>query len=93
MYNNGLEDEAFEAWAKSNYDFRKGHRPDQMLLTGMIFGVTNAAMVRDPRFLDLCDSLGLCDYWANTGRWPDCAAQVADAYDFKGEVLARVNAR
>jgi hypothetical protein len=27
----------------------------------------------------------LCDYWAKTDRWPDCAAKVASDYDFKAE--------
>ncbi|MFM9852715.1 MAG: BTAD domain-containing putative transcriptional regulator [Sphingomonadaceae bacterium] len=90
MHNVGMTDEAFDAWRYSDYDYRKGHRPDQMLLTGMIFGVTNGAMRRDPRFLDICDGLGLCAYWVATDRWPDCVAEVASCYDFKAEATARV---
>jgi hypothetical protein len=45
--------------------------------------VTNAAMRLDPRFPGFCAKLGLCDYWAATDRWPDCADQVAGSYDFR----------
>jgi hypothetical protein len=43
------------------------------------------AMMRDVRFVRLCAKLGLCDYWVNTGRWPDCADAVATYYDFRAE--------
>jgi TolB-like protein len=91
MHNNGLEDEAFGAWRQSHYDYRKGHRPDNMMLMGMIFGITNTEMREDVRFLELCDSLGLCDYWAASNRWPDCAGDVS--YDFKAETRKRVALR
>jgi TolB-like protein/DNA-binding SARP family transcriptional activator len=91
MHNNGLEDEAFEAWRQSEYDYRKGDRPDHMMLMGMIFGITNKEMRRDPRFLELCDSLGLCAYWSVTNRWPDCADDVP--YDFRSEARKRVALR
>ncbi len=47
---------------------------------GILFGPWNS-MNRDPKFVALCDKLGLCDYWIETGRWPDCAATAP--YDFK----------
>lgn len=43
---------------------------------------------RTPRFIDLCDRLGLCAYWATSGFWPDCAAWTP--YDLKAEVHKRV---
>jgi TolB-like protein len=92
MHQNGLQDEAFDAWRYSNYDYRKGHRPDRMLLLGMLFGITNRAIRNDPRFMDLCEQLGLCSYWVATGRWPDCVAEVAHSYDLKAESLKRVAA-
>jgi hypothetical protein len=46
-------------------------------------------LMRDPRFIGLCAKLGLCDYWVATGRWPDCADLVADAYDFRAEARRR----
>jgi hypothetical protein len=33
------------------------------------------------RFPKLCARLGLAQYWIESGRWPDCAAQAG--YDFK----------
>ena len=42
----------------------------------------------DPAFVDLCDRLGLCRYWVESGQWPDCAEWVP--YDFKAETLARM---
>ena len=92
MHQNGLHDEAFDAWRYSHYDYRKGHRPDRMLLLGMLFGVTNRAIRNDPRFMDMCDQLGLCAYWVATGRWPDCVPEVAPYYDLKAESLKRVAA-
>ncbi|HEY3947591.1 winged helix-turn-helix domain-containing protein [Phenylobacterium sp.] len=50
----------------------------------LIFSVIhNAPMMHDPRFVRLCAKLGLCAYWLETGRWPDCAASAP--YDFKAE--------
>ena len=40
-------------------------------------------LFRDPRFPLLCARLGLCDYWATSDRWPDCAADETLGYDFK----------
>jgi len=44
---------------------------------------------RSRRFMDLCDRLGLCAYWAESRCWPDCVEW--DPYDFKGEALRRVS--
>lgn len=44
---------------------------------------------RSPRFIDLCDRLGLCAYWAASDTWPDCAEWTP--YDFKA--LARAAAK
>lgn len=90
LYNNGMAEEAFDAWRYSDYDYRKGHRPDQMMLMGMLFGIANGAMRRDPRFLDVCERLGLCAYWVATNRWPDCLSEVAPYYDLQREAKARV---
>jgi len=51
--------------------------------SAFIFNHSNRAMIRDIRFVRLCAKLGLCDYWVETGRWPDCVDQVS--YDFKAE--------
>jgi hypothetical protein len=45
---------------------------------------------RMPRFVDLCDRLGLCAYWTQTDRWPDCITWVP--YDFKALARERLAA-
>lgn len=55
---------------------------------GVIFGPL-CVLNRNPRFVDLCDRLGLCTYWVQSGHWPDCADWLP--YDFKTEVRARVH--
>ncbi|MFM9853390.1 MAG: BTAD domain-containing putative transcriptional regulator [Sphingomonadaceae bacterium] len=90
LYNSGLRDDAFAAWDRSQYDYRFSYRPDTVFLLSMIFDVFNADMRKDVRFVDLCARLGLCDYWVNSGRWPDCVAEVAPYYDLKSEACARV---
>jgi hypothetical protein len=46
------------------------------------------AFNRLPQFIDLADRLGLCAYWAESDRWPDCIDWAP--YDFKA--LARERA-
>ena len=53
----------------------------------------SAAMMADVRFVGLCAKLGLCDYWAAGGAWPDCASAPDLPYDFKGEALRLAGAR
>ena len=43
---------------------------------------------RNPRFIDLCDRLGLCAYWVRSDKWPDCIEWVP--YDFKAEARRRL---
>jgi len=81
MYSRGLEDEAFHALSRSSFDYRTDALPERIFLVGVIFGATNAAMRRDPSFLDLCGYIGLCDYWVSTHHWPDCLEEVAPFYD------------
>jgi TolB-like protein len=54
-----------------------GYRTSLMFLSGM------PEMRNDPRFAALCARLGLVEFWMTTGKWPDCADEVA--YDFKAE--------
>ena len=51
--------------------------------TSQLFHVRNEALQRDPRFARVCVRLRLVDYWRESDKWPDCAAQVP--YDFKTE--------
>ena len=48
-----------------------------------LFLRVNARLRENPRFVELCRRLGLIDYWTATGHWPECVAEVANAYDFK----------
>jgi TolB-like protein len=87
MYAHGLKDEAFQALARSSFDYRQEQQPERVFLISIIFGVTNAAMRHDPRFVELCGRLGLCDYWVASDKWPDCVDEVSSDYDLKA--LAR----
>ena len=61
-------------------------RPNGAISPAAIFSVThNTPMMRDPRFPGLRAKLGLCDYWARTDRWPDCAADGVLPYDLEAE--------
>ncbi len=85
----GLTEEAFEFVDKSDFDHLR--REDGLghdmagVIPGIIFGVANRPMRRDPRFLKLCAKLGLCSYWMETGNWPDCASEPSLPYDFRAE--------
>jgi hypothetical protein len=50
--------------------------------------VSNGGMPiwKHQRFASLAAHLGLAQYWLDTKKWPDCAAQVA--YDFKAACAA-----
>jgi TolB-like protein len=94
-YWAGLRDEAFDWIARSDYSplFQpEGRRADDTFLPSVIFGATNAAIRRDRRFPELCAKLGLCDYWLASGRWPDCADELAGVYDFRARAAAAVAA-
>ena len=50
---------------------------------GVIMGPWSP-LAKDPRFVALADRVGLCAYWVETSRWPDCAEWVP--YDLKNAV-------
>ena len=50
---------------------------------GMLFNAGMPELRNDPRFPRLCARLGLIEFWTATGKWPDCADEVA--YDFRAE--------
>ncbi|HEV2364985.1 MAG TPA: TIR domain-containing protein [Caulobacteraceae bacterium] len=89
LYKLGLSDEVFELVDQSTFAYAfdpQLRSPDARGSNGVIFSnPRNAALMRDPRFPRLCAKLGLCDYWVESGRWPDCAEVVAPVYDFKAE--------
>jgi len=82
----GMPDEALFLGEHSNYAHI--YDPDGPLpaahYPGVIFS-PRATMNQDPRFVDLCDRIGLCTYWVQTDRWPDCAKWTP--YDFKAEAV------
>jgi len=80
----GLADEAFALVEAADFSpyFLRGTRcapPDVSL--SALFCFDQKALRADPRFLRLCAKLGLCEYWATSGKWPDCADEVD--YDFR----------
>jgi TolB-like protein len=62
-----------------------GHESDTLgpnaYRSHMIFAVAYPALRADPRFVKLCARLGLVEYWLETQKWPDCAAETP--YDFR----------
>jgi tetratricopeptide (TPR) repeat protein len=87
LYRLGLTEGTFELIERSSfaYMFDPRRRWESGGVAGsMIFNVgLNGRMIADPRFPRLCAKLGLCRYWAEADRWPDCADAVD--YDFRGE--------
>jgi tetratricopeptide (TPR) repeat protein len=85
----GMIEEAFAAIDRASYEFmfeEDGMEPASVYNPGIIFDPQFcASLMRDIRFVGLCAKLGLCDYWVQTGRWPDCAAAPGLDYDFKAE--------
>jgi hypothetical protein len=85
LYELGLKNEAFELLEAASFAYlfdREGPPPSGLTYTGAIFS-RSRGIHGDPRFPRLCAKLGLCDYWTQTGKWPDCADEVA--YDFRTE--------
>lgn len=92
LFNAGFADEAFSAVQRSSFQYGPGRAAERIFLDGVIFGLTDAPMRKDPRFVAFCGRLGLCDYWISSGRWPDCMEEVSPFYDFEAEVRAYVRA-
>ena len=85
----GLVEEALDLAERAS--FAHAFDPDGPLPSGSFPGVVLgpwSALMKRPRFIDLCDRLGLCAYWAQSDRWPDCVDWTP--YDFKA--LARESA-
>lgn len=87
----GLTDEAFALAGTASFAHMQD--PDGPMPSGSFPGVILgrwSALNKVPRFIDLCDSLGLCEYWAGSDRWPDCVEWAP--FDFKAEVRSRLTA-
>jgi hypothetical protein len=84
----GFTDEALDIAARAEF----GPPPDAPDPRGQdaygvtaLFSVPMSELRRSPRFVDICDRVGLVDYWVTLDVWPDCAQVVAPFYDFKAE--------
>jgi adenylate cyclase len=86
-YLVGLKNETFALVEQASFAHlfdRDGPPPSSTPSTGVMFYMSpNFEMATDIRFIQLCAKMGLCDYWSETGRWPDCADKVP--YDFRAE--------
>ena len=51
----------------------------------ILFSPLFRALRQDGRFARLCVRLGLGQFWAASGEWPDCADEVAPFYDLEAE--------
>jgi hypothetical protein len=51
--------------------------------TALLFHANMPELRNDVRFPRLCARLGLVEFWAATGKWPDCVDEVP--YDFRAE--------
>ena len=84
----GFADEGMALLERASFEHL--HDPDGPLPSGNYPGVILGrwgTLNKTPRFVDLCDRLGLCAYWVRSGRWPDCVDWAP--YDFKAEVSRR----
>ncbi len=91
---HGLTDEVYEildaaSFARLFED--SGCMAGSDLSFNVLFSPAYAALRADPRFVRLCDKLGLCDYWVGAGVWPDCADELG--YDLRAEARRLVDAR
>lgn len=75
----GRTDEAFAAMdaTASEMDWRFG--------TYFLFRTHMRPLWRDPRFMVFAARLGLADYWAKSGRWPDFCLDPDLRYDCRAE--------
>lgn len=59
--------------------------------TVTLFAPTSRWLRSDPRFAALCARLGLVAFWRGLRQAPDCAAEVADHYNFDEECAKAVH--
>jgi adenylate cyclase len=94
----GCADRAFDLIEQA-FDQGRALRPDAHESFGMaraqsslqLFVATPGEPIwRHERFPRLAAKLGLAQYWAETKKWPDCAAQTP--YDFKAACAAALRA-
>ncbi|HEY2048105.1 MAG TPA: winged helix-turn-helix domain-containing protein [Caulobacteraceae bacterium] len=80
-------DEAFAFIERASYDHifeNGGGTPARAYGGGVLFlAWARSLLATDPRYVRLCNKLGLVDFWLKTGLWPDIADEVP--YDFRAE--------
>ena len=81
----GLPEAAFELAEKASFDhvFDPAGPSPSIFYPGVALGPWSSLLTH-PRFIKICDRLGLCRYWLDAGAWPDCVAWVP--FDFKSAV-------
>jgi TolB-like protein/Tfp pilus assembly protein PilF len=86
LFDLGLKEDMFEIVERASYASMldpDGPPPSSSGGGAVLFDGSRKPMWADPRFVGLCAKLALCDYWVETGKWPDCADEVP--YDFRAE--------
>ncbi len=81
----GMTEAAFELAERASFDHifqPEGARPSA-IYPGTVMGRWSD-LNKTVRFVALCQRLGLCNYWVESGAWPDCVDWTP--YDFKAEV-------
>ncbi len=86
----GFGEEAMELALKSKYDVFNPLAPQPVGIYPGVIMSPWSALNKTPRFIELCDRLGLCAYWVENDHWPDCVAWTP--YDFKAETRRIVGA-
>lgn len=93
LAGRGAVDEIYDLIEQARFDhlFKPGGRllPGEVS-TNTIFYSSAEALRQDPRFVRFCARLGLCDYWVETERWPDCVDELSETYDFRALARASV---
>ncbi len=92
LCERGHVDAVYETLETASFDSLftpEGVLPFGELGLNALFKPRFAALRRDRQFVTLCARLGLCAFWAESGEWPDCVAEVTPHYDLKVET-ARV---
>ncbi|MBX3705759.1 MAG: winged helix-turn-helix domain-containing protein [Pseudomonadales bacterium] len=85
----GMNEEAYSMAERSDYRylFEAGGR----LSVGdfglhHLFSPVARCLREDPRFPGLCRRLGLCEYWVESGNWPDCTNELKGLYGFESAI-------
>jgi len=88
----GMTEEALDLAETTSFEhmFRSDGPMPSGVFPGTVLGRWSD-LNKSPRFVDLCDRLGLCAYWVQSERWPDCVDWTP--YDFRAEVHSRASSR